>query len=78
MPTYFIAPYKTDAVNSNVRIIILLPARVATRNIHDISVWMKGDPQQPYVYMLRYRLHDQVDVLPKPVKFLKMWTTGLP
>jgi len=44
MPPYFIAPYKTDAVNSNVGIVILLPAGVATRNIHDISIWMEGDP----------------------------------
>jgi len=42
MPPYFIASYKTDAVNSNVGIIILLPAGVATRNIH--SIWMEGDP----------------------------------
>ncbi len=44
MPPYFIAPYKTDAVNSNVGIIILLPAGVATKDIHDVSVWMEGDP----------------------------------
>ncbi len=44
MPPYFIAPYKTDAVNSNVGIVILLPAGVATRNITDVSVWMEGDP----------------------------------
>jgi len=44
MPPYFIAPYKMDAVNNNVGIVILLPARVATRNIHDISVWMEANP----------------------------------
>jgi len=44
MPPYFIAPYKTDAVNMNVGIVILLPAGVASRNIHDISVWMEDDP----------------------------------
>ena len=44
MPPYFIAPYKTDAVNSNIGIVILLPAGVATRNITDVSVWMEGDP----------------------------------
>ena len=44
MPPYFTAPYKTDAVSSNVGIVILLPAGVATRNIHDVSVWIKADP----------------------------------
>jgi len=44
MPPYFIAPYKMDAVNSNVGIILLLPAGVATKDIHDISIWMEGDP----------------------------------
>ena len=44
MPPYFIAPYKMDAVNSNVGIVILLPAVVATRNINDVSVWMEDDP----------------------------------
>jgi len=44
MPPYFIAPYKTDAVNSNVGIVIPLPDGVATRNIQDVSVWMEGDP----------------------------------
>jgi len=44
MPPFFIAPYKTDAVNNNIGIVILLPAGVATRNINDISVWMEPDP----------------------------------
>jgi len=50
MPPYFIAPYKMDAVNSNVRIILLLPASVlAMKDIHDVSIWMESDPTTLYV-----------------------------
>jgi len=43
MPPYFITTYHLDAIITKVRVIINLPARVATRDIDDVSTYLDKD-----------------------------------